>query len=124
MNSLALEGDIIMAAQTELQTIDYTQALGKLIAKMHGSQVAQVYDFACFLQARPMYVAPQLVEDDDDDDWLNDSEEELQAEDAMWDAALSRHDEKFTALAEAALTEIKAGTTKPMFNKQGEFVIR
>lgn len=112
-----------MELQTQVQPLDYAQALSKLVAKMPTSQVAQVYDFACFLQARPIIVAPQVLEDDDDD-WLNDSEEELEAEDALWDAALSRHHEKFTALAETAQAEIKAGTTKPMFNKQGEFAIR
>ena len=111
-----------MEAQTLVQPIDYAQALAKLVTKMPASQVAQVYDFACFLQTRPMSIAPQLVLDEDD--WLNDSSEELQAEDALWDAALSRHHEKFTALKEAAMAEIEAGTTEPMFNQQGEFVIR
>lgn len=112
-----------METQLLLQPIDYTQAVTKLIAKMPTSQVAQVYDFACFLQTRPVYVPPQPTAEEEDD-WLNDTEEELQAEDASWDAAYSRHHEKFNALAQAALAEIKAGTTQPMFDQQGEFVLR
>ncbi len=56
------------------------------------------------------------------DDWLNDSEEQLQAEDALWDVAYARHGDKFAALAQAARDEIAAGATRPMFDEHGEFV--
>ncbi len=56
-----------------------------------------------------------------DDDWLNDTEEQMQAEDALWDAAYARHRDKFDALGQAAQAEIEAGATRPMFDEHGEF---
>ena len=75
-------------------------------------RAAQIYNSARFLQAQPVHTS--LVSEDDDD-WLNDSEEQMQAEDALWDAAYARHRDKFTALAEAARAEIAAGTTQPIW---------
>ena len=54
---------------------------------------------------------PQPVDhiSDDEAGWLNDSEEQLQAEDALWEATSVRHREKFAALAAAARVEIAVG---------------
>ena len=113
-----------MQIQLETKPIDYTKEIAKLVAKMPTTQAAQVYDFVCFLQTRLVHTpAVGHVDDDDDDDWLNDSEEQMQAEDALWEAAYSRHHDQFEALAEAALAEIEAGRTQPMFDEQGEFII-
>ena len=115
--------DYIMQTQLATQPIDYSQEVAKLVAKMPTSQAAQVYDFVCFLQTRPVHTAfVEHQHDDDDDDWLNDTEEQMQAEEALWDAAYTRHHNQFDALAEAALAEISAGTTQPMFDEQGEFI--
>jgi hypothetical protein len=59
---------------------------------------------------------------EEDEDWLNDSEEQMQAEDALWEAAHSRQRDKFEALVEAARAEIAADTAQPMFDEQGNFV--
>jgi len=77
-------------------------------------RAAQVYDFARFLQAQPAGPSPIAG---DPDAWLNDSEEQMQAEDAAWDAAYARYREKFAALREAARSEIEAGTTQPLFDE-------
>lgn len=108
-----------MQTQAATRSINYVQAIAELVAKMSVERAAQVYDFACFLRTRPMHT--QLV-DRDDDDWLNDTEEQMQAEDALWDAAYARHRDEFTALAEAARAEIEDGATQPMFDEHGEFV--
>ena len=107
-----------MQTQTTTQSTDYAQAIAEIVAEMSVERAAQVYDFALFLRVWPPHT--QLV-DLDDDDWLSDTEEQMQAEDALWDAAYIRHDGKFDALAEAARAEIKAGTTQPMFDEHGEF---
>ena len=99
-----------MLTQLATQPIDYAQEVAKLVANMPTTQAAQVYDFVCFLQTRPVHTS---IINDDDDDWLNDSEEQMQAEDALWEATYKRHHNKFDALAEAALAEIEAGTTQP-----------
>ena len=58
-----------------------------------------------------------------DDDWLNDTEEQMQAEDALWDATVARQAEKFAALRKAAYVEIKAGATQPMFDERGKLIV-
>jgi len=58
-----------------------------------------------------------------DDDWLNDTEKQMQAEDALWDAAIARQSEKFAALRKVARLEIKAGATQPMFDEYGKLIV-
>jgi hypothetical protein len=55
-----------------------------------------------------------------DMEWLNDSEEQMQAEDALWDASRKRHGDRFSALAAVARTAIDAGATQPMFTPDGD----
>ncbi len=57
------------------------------------------------------------------DDWLNDSESELEAEDAIWTAFYERNQKKLLVLREAALAEIAEGTTEDMFDDDGGFVL-
>jgi hypothetical protein len=75
---------------------------------------AQVYDFVRFLQHQSNYPSPITAEEDD---WLDDREEQMQAEDARWAAAQVRHRDKFASLVAAARAEIDAGTTEPLFTK-------
>ena len=46
----------------------------------------------------------------------------LEEEDKQWETSMARHADQFAALLAQAKTEIQAGQTTPMFNKQGEFV--
>ncbi len=108
-----------MHQKTTSQPIDYARAVAKLVADMSVERAAQVYDFARFLKVRPAHT--QLTEDDDD--WLNDTEEQMQAEDALWDAAYVRQGDKFATLRDAARAEIKAGKTQPMFDEHGKLVV-
>ncbi|MBI3959269.1 MAG: hypothetical protein HY328_10715 [Chloroflexi bacterium] len=57
-----------------------------------------------------------------DDDWLNDSEEEMLAEDTLWDEMFARNAEMFDALAKAADAEIEMGLTQPMFDADGKLI--
>jgi len=45
------------------------------------------------------------------DDWLNDSEEQMQAEDAAWEEVYNRHKDKFLTLRATARAEIDAGAS-------------
>jgi len=103
------------------QPIDYTRAIVELVNKMPVERAAQVYDFACFLQSRSARIGPG---GQDDDDWLNDTEEQMQAEDVLWDEAYARHHSEFAALTEAARAEIRADVTQPMFDEHGELAGR
>lgn len=83
-----------------------------IIATLPQERVAEVYDFARFL--RTQVTPPSPIAEDTTDDWLYDSEEQLQAEDAVWDGFYARHREKLSALRAAARAEITAGTTEPV----------
>lgn len=109
-----------MQPEATNRSIDYARAIAKLVVEMSIERAAQVYDFARFLRVRPVHT--QLI-GHADDDWLNDTEEQMQAEDALWDAAYIRQDAKFVALREAARAEIKTGTTQPMFDEHGKLVV-
>ena len=95
---------------------DYARATAAIVRAMSLERAAQVYDFARFLQTQPAGPSPIP---EDSDGWLNDSEEQMQAEDALWDAAYSRHSEEFSTLRETAREEIQSGVTKPLFDEQG-----
>ena len=55
-----------------------------------------------------------------EEDWLNDSDEQLQAEDARWEATYTRNREKFNVLADATHAEIANGTTQSLFDEDDE----
>ncbi|MEZ4710993.1 MAG: hypothetical protein R3A44_27595 [Caldilineaceae bacterium] len=94
-----------MQTKQQLQPSDYAKAVAALVANMSLDRAAQVYDFVRYLQRQSTYPSPITAEEDD---WLEDSEEQMQAEDALWDASLARHPDKFAALAAAAREEINA----------------
>jgi hypothetical protein len=96
---------------------EYAQAVAAIMSAMPPERAEQVYDFARFLQARRAGAAPIAK---DTDEWLSDSEEQMQAEDAMWEAAYARHKDKFLTLREAARAEIEAGATEEMYDANGD----
>ena len=97
---------------------EYAHVIAKLVAEMPPERAAEVYDFVLFLSSRP---TPTPVETEEDMDWLNDDEAQMQAEDALWEAAYAQHHEKLMTLADIARVELTTGKTQPMFNERGEF---
>jgi hypothetical protein len=63
-----------------------------------------------------------MIHDTQDADWLNDTAEQLETEDEMWDATLRHQADRFEALLEAARAEIKMGITQPLFDDTGELI--
>ena len=106
-----------MATPETTQSQEYAQAVAAIMTAMPPERAEQVYDFARLLQAR---VAASPSRDEDTDNWLNDSEEQMQAEDAVWEATYTRHKDKFVTLREAARAEIEAGATENMFDANGD----
>ena len=92
-----------MPANTMSRSRDYAQVVAELVASLPPDRAAQVYDFARFLQAQP---APPDAPHVEEDDWLNDTEAEMQAEDARWQAAYDQHRAEFRQLRERALRAI------------------
>jgi len=95
---------------------DYARATAAIVRGMSLERAAQVYDFARFLQTQPAGPSPIP---EDPDAWLNDSEEQMQAEDALWDAAYARHSEEFSTLRENARGEIESDLTEPLLDEHG-----
>ena len=109
-----------MQTEQAPQPVDYAKAIALLVAKMPLERAAQVYDFVRFLQGQTAAPSPITSADED---WLNDTEEEMQAEDALWEAIQARHRDKFAALAASARAEIDADATEPMFRADGELAL-
>ena len=80
----------------------------EMVKRLPADKLAVGYDFIAFIQARA---------EADADDWLNDSEETMAAEDALWDAVAAQHADK-RAQAEA---QIAAAPTLPMFDESGRW---
>lgn len=108
-----------MQAEQQPQSIDYAEAIAVLVATMPPERALQVYDFVRFLQSQST-PAPTLSAETE---WLSDTEEQMQAEDALWSASQARHRARFAALIAAARAEIEAGATQPMFTADGELAL-
>lgn len=106
--------------ESSTASIDYAQEIARILDDLSLREVAQVYEYAVALQTQSG--AHTVATEEDDDDWLNVSEEELLAEDKLWDEFFTRNAEMFDALAEAAEEEIRLGLTQPMFDENGEFI--
>jgi hypothetical protein len=100
-----------MQIDQQTQSIDYAEAIAVLVATLPPERAGQVYDFVRFLQSQIATPTTDSVETG----WLNDTEAQMQAEDALWSASQVRHSARFAALTAAARAEIKAGVTQPMF---------
>jgi len=102
------------------ESIDYAQEITRIVNGMPMREVAQVYEFVVSLQTQSQAHTPWKEEDDEN--WLNDSEEDMLAEDALWDEMLARNADMFDALAKSADIEIETGLTQPMFDANGELI--
>ncbi|MCL4831067.1 MAG: hypothetical protein KJZ86_01465 [Caldilineaceae bacterium] len=97
--------------------IDYEGAIATLIWELPTERAAQLYDFARFLvEESRSGVTSSLAEDDI-------SEEELAFEDAVWEASMTRHADRYAALKAQAKADVKAQKVVPMFDERGEFSV-
>ncbi len=102
------------------EPVNYALEIARIVDGLQLREVAQVYEFVVSLQTKSERNAFFA---EDDENWLNDSEEEMLAEDALWDEMFARNAEMFDALAKEADIEIKMGLTQPMFDAEGELII-
>jgi len=110
-----------MTAQKTNGTVQYAEEVAKIVSGLQLREAVEVYDFALFLQAKSEGLLP--IVDETDDDWLNDSEEDMLAEDALWDEMFARNPAVFALLDEETKSEIELGITQPMFDADGELII-
>ena len=98
--------------------INYEQAIMVAVKVLPIERKAEALNFVLWLQTR---ISDRL--DYSDDVESQPSEEQLKAEDALWDATFARHANKFDALADQALIEIELGQTLPMFDDKGRWLV-
>jgi hypothetical protein len=89
----------------QMQTpTEYDRAIAAIMATMPLERKAQLYEYALFIQSR-------VVELAEEDAWLNASEAEMQAEDALWASIHQRNPKSVQRMADAALESLS--TTCP-----------
>ncbi len=108
--------------QTTQHPIDYEDAIAGLVRQLPTERAAQLYDFARFLLEEIGPMDSLSSEDYEEADDLI-SDEELIAEDALWEASLARHSDRFAALKAQAKADVKAQRAIPMFDERGEFSV-
>ena len=85
----------------------------ELVKTMPAERLGSLYDFALFLQSRPVF-PPGFV------DVFGASVEEIVADEALWDEQFAASADKLLHLAEQAVDEYRAGQTSPMeFDEKG-----
>lgn len=69
-------------------------------------------------------VVDKMDEGQASDEWvMPETDAELTAEDAHWEATLTRHADKFAALKAQAKADVQAHKTVPMFDAAGKFAV-
>jgi hypothetical protein len=89
----------------------YEQALVKIVRALPSERVAQILDYARYIQS-------QTTEDFASDD--TETEEDILADEARWDAQFAESQDALAKMADEVRAEIRAGRTQPMtFTKDG-----
>jgi len=94
---------------------DYERTLIKIVRVLPRSRIEQLLDFARFLEAQ--ILSEELLQEE--------SEAEVEADNEQWDALLAADEAQamLEKLADEALTEHRAGKTRPMvFDDEGRIV--
>ena len=89
------------------------EQLIELVQAMPAERLGSLYDYALFLQSRPLF-PPGFV------DVFGASPEEIADDEAAWDEQFAASGDKLLHLAEAAVEDYRAGQTTPMeFDEKG-----
>lgn len=86
---------------------ELVHAIAEIATMMPLARAVQLYEFALFLNSRPLPAEETLAE--------------IAVDEARWDAQFAATtDEQFAALVASVEAEIDAGDTQPMFDANGE----
>ncbi|MBI5301512.1 MAG: hypothetical protein HY868_05190 [Chloroflexi bacterium] len=100
-----------METASKKQVTRYEQMLVNIIRSLPAERVAQILDYACYIQL-------QTNDDFSLDD--NETEEEILADEPRWDAQFAETQDELAKMAEQVRAEIRAGRTQPMrFTQDG-----
>jgi len=101
-----------METQTALQLSAYEQTLINILRTLPVERVAQILDYARYIQSQTRADLGFLDEDE--------TEEEILADEARWDAQFAATQDGLKKMAEKVRADIRAGRTLPMvFTKDG-----
>ncbi len=101
-----------METQTALQQSAYEQTLINILRTLPVERVAQILDYARYIQSQTSEDFRFLDEDE--------TEEEILADEARWDAQFAATQDGLKKMAEKVRADIRAGRTLPMvFTKDG-----
>ena len=93
---------------------EYEQALVKIVRELPVDRVAQILDYARYIQSRTAEESALL-----DDE----TEEEILADEAYWDAQFAATQDGLEKAADRVRADISAGNTKRMvFTKRGKLM--
>ncbi|MBM3134694.1 MAG: hypothetical protein FJZ89_05275 [Chloroflexi bacterium] len=101
-----------MERQTLLQPSAYEQTLISIVRTLPAERVIQILDYARYIQSQ-VSEDFNLLEDDE-------TEEEILADEALWDAQFAATQDGLKKMADKVRAEIRAGHTMPMvFTRDG-----
>jgi len=101
-----------MKEQAAWQPTAYEQALIGIVRALPVERVAQILDYARYIQSQTREDF-RLLDDDE-------TEEEIQADEARWDALFAATQDGLKKMADQVRADIRAGRTMPMvFTKDG-----
>ena len=95
-----------METQAALQPVVYEQTLMSIVRTLPIEHVAQVVDFARFMQSQVLSNDVFISKDE--------TEEEIRADNERWDATFAASRDTLRMLANQAREEIRAGRSRPM----------
>ena len=95
-----------MSMQATLQLAGYEETLNSIMRTLPVERVAEVMDFAQFVQSRTRADSDALDADE--------TEEEIRADNARWDATFAASQDALARLARETLAQVHAGRTTPM----------
>ncbi|MFN8494577.1 MAG: hypothetical protein U0350_43650 [Caldilineaceae bacterium] len=102
-----------MIKQTVVETSSYEQALVSIVRTLPSERIAQILDYARYIQAQAQ--ADFDVLDDDE------TEEAIRADEERWDAHFAVTQAGLAKMADKVRAEIRAGRTQKMrFTKDGK----
>jgi hypothetical protein len=102
-----------METQTALQQSAYKQALINILKTLPVERVAQIVDYARYIQSQASEDFGFLDEDE--------TKEEILADEARWDTQFAATQDGLKKMAEKVRADIRAGHTMPMvFTKDGK----
>jgi hypothetical protein len=105
-----------MAKQATRQPSAYERSLVDIVRTLPIERVIQILDYACYIQSQAIEDFRFLDEDE--------TEEEILADEAVWEAQFAATQAGLNKMAEQVRAEIRAGRTMPMvFKDEGLLLV-